>query len=198
MNVVIIKYNAGNILSVYYALKRLGITAQISDISEVILKADKVIFPGVGEASSAMDYLKRKNLDQVICSLQKPVLGICLGMQLFCEYSEEKNTQCLGIFSNIQVRKFISPSGNFKIPKIGWDVIYQCNSRLFHGINDFQYVYFVHGYFVEKNQFCSALSSFDSFDYCAAMEKDNFFGVQFHPEKSGRTGEKILQNFLSL
>lgn len=192
MKTIVIKYNAGNIRSVDFALKRLGVEPLITDNHDEIRTADRVIFPGVGEASSAMKYLKERNLDQLILDLKQPVLGICLGMQLMCSHSEENDTECLGIFEQ-KVRKF--PEIGIKVPKIGWDNIYDLKSDLFQGISEREYMYFVHGYYVEKCEHSIALSVY-GLEYSAAIQKNNFYAVQFHPEKSGIAGQKILENFL--
>ena len=192
MNVIIIKYNAGNVCSVLYALERLGVQATVSDNPDEIRNADKVIFPGVGEASTAMAYLKTHGLDELIISLKQPVLGICLGQQLMCSFSEEGNVDCLGIFPQ-QVKKFTSQS--CKIPQTGWNDIYNLKTTLFDGVNEHDYVYFVHGYYVECGVNTIATANYIQ-PYSAAMQKDNFFATQFHPEKSGDTGHKILKNFL--
>ncbi len=192
MKTIVIKYNAGNIRSVDFALKRLGVEPLITDNHDEIRTADRVIFPGVGEASSAMKYLKERNLDQLILDLKQPVLGICLGMQLMCSHSEENETECLGIFEQ-KVRKF--PEIGIKVPKIGWDNIYDLKSDLFQGISEREYMYFVHGYYVEKCEHSIALSVY-GLEYSAAIQKNNFYAVQFHPEKSGIAGQKILENFL--
>lgn len=192
MNIALIKYNAGNIRSVSYALERLGITAAVTDDAEQIQQADKVIFPGVGEASSAMQYLEERKLDKLIKKLKQPVLGICLGMQLMCEHSEENDVDCLGIF-NLQVRRFPDHAG--KIPQIGWNDIYDLSPPLFKKVQEKEYVYFVHSYYVEKSKWTIATASY-GLEYSAAIQKDNFFAVQFHPEKSARTGEQIIKNFI--
>lgn len=194
MKVAVIKYNAGNITSVEFAFKRIGIDVIVTDKNEEILSADKVIFPGVGEASSAMVYLKDKNLDVVIKNLKQPVLGICLGMQLLCEHSEEGNTTCLGIFPQ-KVKKFKSES--FKVPQIGWNTIYDLRSPLFQNINENSYVYFVHGYFAELGENTISKTNYIT-EYSSALHKNNFYGAQFHPEKSGDIGEQILKNFIDL
>lgn len=194
MKVVVIKYNAGNIMSVEFAFKRIGIDVIVTDKNEEILSADKVIFPGVGEASSAMVYLKDKNLDVVIKNLKQPVLGICLGMQLLCEHSEEGNTTCLGIFPQT-VKIFKSES--FKVPQIGWNTIYDLRSPLFQNINENSYVYFVHGYFAELGENTISKTNYIT-EYSSALHKNNFYGAQFHPEKSGDIGEQILKNFIDL
>lgn len=192
MKVVIIKYNAGNIRSVLFALERIGINATVTDNYDEIRSADRVIFPGVGEASSAMQYLKEKGLDQLICSLKQPVLGICLGMQLLCAHSEENNTQCLGIFEQ-QVKKF--PEAGLKVPQIGWNNISDLKSPLFNGISENAYMYFVHSYYVENCENAIAKTDYVQ-PYSSAVHKDNFYAVQFHPEKSGEAGQKILENFI--
>jgi len=192
MKVVIIKYNAGNIRSVLFALERIGVNAVVTDDHDEIRAADRVIFPGVGEASSAMKYLKEKGLDTLICSLTQPVLGICLGMQLMCKHSEENDTECLGIFDQT-VRLF--PSKGFKIPQIGWNNITHLKTDLFREVNEDAYMYFVHSYYVEKCDNAIALTDYIS-EYSSAVQKDNFYAVQFHPEKSGEAGQKILENFI--
>jgi glutamine amidotransferase len=194
MNTVIIKYNAGNIRSVLFALERLGVNAVVSDNPSVIASADRVIFPGVGEASSAMNYLNAHGLDKVIRSLKQPVLGICLGMQLLCDHSEENDTPCLGIIPQ-QVLRF--PGHNLKVPQIGWNDIYSLRPPLFEGIGEHQHVYFVHGFYAAKGAHTIATACYGP-EYSAALQKDNFYAVQFHPEKSGETGHKILDNFLKL
>jgi glutamine amidotransferase len=192
MKVVVIKYNAGNIRSVLFALERIGVNAIVSDNHDEIRSADRVIFPGVGEASSAMKYLKEKGLDTLICSLTQPVLGICLGMQLMCRYSEENDTVCLGIFDQ-QVKLF--PTDGFKIPQIGWNNITNLKSDIFRGVSENAYMYFVHSYYVEKCDNAIALTDYIS-EYSSAVHKNNFYAVQFHPEKSGDAGQKILENFI--
>lgn len=203
MNCVIIKYNAGNIRSVMFALERIGVNATLSDEPEVIRASDKIIFPGVGEASSAMEFLHAKKLDNVIKDLKQPLLGICLGMQLLCKSSEEGNTSCLGIFDT-QVKHFISPdqpakskSGDMKVPQIGWNKIYDLKGNLFRGISEKEYMYFVHGYYAEQNE-CSIASANYILEYSCAMQKNNFYAVQFHPEKSAAAGEILLKNFFDL
>ena len=192
MKVVIIKYNAGNIRSVLFALERIGVNAIVTDDHDEIRSADRVIFPGVGEASSAMNYLKQKGLDVLIRSLTQPVLGICLGMQLMCSFSEENNTTCLGIFEE-KLKLF--PVNGFKIPQIGWNNITHLKSNLFRGITENAYMYFVHSYYVEKCDDAIALTNYVS-EYSSAVQKNNFYAVQFHPEKSGEEGQKILENFI--
>ena len=193
MKVAIVKYNAGNVCSIYNAINRLGIEPIITDNSEQILTADKIIFPGVGEASSAMQYLKQHNLDSVIKDLKQPLLGICLGMQLLCRFSEENNTPCLGIF-NQDIKKFTSSN---KIPQIGWNSIDTLSSELFKGINNNEYVYFVHSYYAEISENTIAATDY-GIKYSSALQKGNFYATQFHPEKSGFIGSKIIENFINL
>lgn len=195
--IAIIKYNAGNIQSVQYALQRLGVNAVVTDDHEEIKNADKVIFPGVGNANSAMQSLREKNLDKVIKQLKQPVLGICVGMQLMCNYSEENNTKCLGIV-DLEVKKFSSPEINaFKIPQIGWNTIRNFRSSLFEGIKENAFVYYVHSYYAGINSETVATTDY-IVSYSAVIQKDNFYGVQFHTEKSAEVGDRILLNFLSL
>lgn len=193
MKVVIVKYNAGNIRSVLFALERIGVTALVTDDHDEIRSADRVIFPGVGEASSAMNYLKEKGLDKLICSLKQPVLGICLGMQLMCSHSEENDTTCLGIFDQ-KVKRF-SESTGMKVPQIGWNNVYGLKTNLFSGVPDQSYMYFVHGYYVEMCENAIAVTNYVA-EYSSAIQKNNFYAVQFHPEKSGDAGQKILENFI--
>ena len=195
MKIVIIQYNAGNIQSVLYALERLGVAAVVTDAHEEIKSADKVIFPGVGEASSAMQYLRQRNLDELIIHLQQPVLGICLGMQLMCAYSSENNTKCLGIFEE-EVKQFETQDPSFKIPQIGWNTMQSLKGPLFHKIEENSFAYFVHSYFAAKGKHTIASTNYIK-EYSSALQKNNFYGVQFHPEKSAKVGEQILQNFLS-
>jgi len=192
MNIVIIKYNAGNVQSVIYALARQGVTAQVSDEPEVIQKADKVIFPGVGEASTTMRYLRDRKLDQLICGLQQPTLGICLGMQLMCSHSEEGNVDCLGIFDE-KVKLF--PAGDQKVPHMGWNKLEEIGHPFLQGLGADPYVYFVHSYYVAKGPDTAAQANY-ILPFSAALQKDNFYATQFHPEKSGDIGAKILENFL--
>jgi glutamine amidotransferase len=195
MKLVIIKYNAGNIQSVLFALERIGVAAEVTDDVEQIMGADKVIFPGVGEASSAMKYLAGRGLDRVIAQLTQPVLGICLGMQLLCMHSEENDTGCLGVVP-VRVRRFPAQSG-IKVPQIGWNNIYDLESPLFAGIPDNSYIYNVHGFYVEDSDFTIARGLY-GLEYAAAIQKNNFFGLQFHTEKSSQVGEAILKNFIRL
>ncbi|MFN4234904.1 MAG: imidazole glycerol phosphate synthase subunit HisH [Bacteroidia bacterium] len=194
MKTVVIKYNAGNVQSVLFALERIGANAILSDDAETISNADKVIFPGVGEAGSAMNYLKEKNLDKVIKSLTQPVLGICLGMQLLCAHSEESNTECLGIFSE-NVKRFPTDK-NYKVPHVGWNTIYHLKSPLFYHCKE-DYVYFVHSYYVETGVHSIAQCNY-ILPFSASIQKNNFYACQFHPEKSGSIGELILKNFMNL
>jgi len=194
MNVVIIKYNAGNIRSVLFALERIGVNAVVSDDPSIIRAADKVIFPGVGEASSAMAYLQEKGLDKVICSLTQPTLGICLGMQLLCAHSEENEVDSLGLIPQ-DVKRFPATSG--KVPQIGWNDIYDLKSPLFANVPQSSYVYFVHGFYAAYGSNTIATANY-GLEYSAALQKDNFYAVQFHPEKSGEVGQQILNNFLQL
>jgi len=193
MKLAIIKYNAGNVCSVEFGLKRLGLNAIVTDDAEEILSADKIIFPGVGAAGFAMDYLHEKKLDALIKDCKQPFLGICLGMQLLCSYSEENNTKCIGVFDE-HVKKF---SGDVKVPQMGWNNIYGLQQPLFNGLNEDDYVYFVHSYYVEKSEHTAATANYQ-LEYSAAIQKDNFYAAQFHPEKSGKAGEKILKNFIEL
>lgn len=193
MKVAIIKYNSGNIQSVAFALERLNVVPIITDDAEELISADKIIFPGVGEASSAMAYLKAQKLDKIIVDLKQPVLGICLGMQLMCKFSEERNTDCLGIFDQ-KVLKFSSEN---KVPQIGWNSIEDLKSKLFAGIKEKEYMYFVHSYYVEFGLNTIATTDYGK-QYSSALQKNNFYGVQFHPEKSSTAGQLILQNFLTL
>lgn len=194
MKAAIVKYNGGNTASVANALVRLGVEPLITDSADVLRAADKVIFPGVGEASTAMKYLRERGLDAVIRSLTQPVLGICLGMQLMCETSEENATECLGIMP-YRVRRFESET--LKIPHTGWNRITQLNSPLFDGVADGKRVYFVHGYYVETGELTTAICEYGQ-KFSASISRDNFHAIQFHPEKSGAVGEKILRNFLQL
>ena len=193
MNIVIIDYGAGNTKSVQFALKRLGMEALLTNNEKLIRKADKIIFPGVGHANSAMEKLKQVGLDVVIPSLTQPVLGVCLGMQLMCEFSEEGNTKGLGIF-DLEVIKF---SAENKIPQIGWNTIFDLKSELLNNLNENEYMYFVHSYYVPKSDFTIATANY-GLNYSAALQKNNFYGCQFHPEKSGDKGELILKNFLNI
>jgi len=194
--IAIIKYNAGNVQSVQYALQRLGVESVVTDDVALIHSADKVIFPGVGHASPAMQYLRERELDKVIISLKQPVLGICLGLQLMCKHSEEGDTNCLGIFDE-EVKLFPTVSSQEKIPQIGWNNVYNYKSVLFDGLNDNVFVYTVHSYYAALGNETIATTDY-ILPYSAALEKDNFYAVQFHPEKSGIIGETILKNFINL
>jgi imidazole glycerol-phosphate synthase subunit HisH len=194
MKVVLIKYNAGNIQSVSFALERLGIDFEITDDVEKIQSADKVIFPGVGEASTTMQYLRDKKLDSVIRRLKQPVLGICLGMQLMCRHSEENDTECLGIFDQ-PVKRFI-PQGEMKVPHMGWNQLKLKEGWLDRTLEN-QNAYFVHSYFVPVNTHTSAVTDYIN-PFSAAMHRDNFYAVQFHPEKSAEAGERVLKSFFAL
>jgi glutamine amidotransferase len=193
MKLVVLKYNAGNIQSVLFALERLGVSALVTDDVEEIKSSDKLIFPGVGEASSAMEYLKKRNLDLVIKNMTQPVFGICLGMQLLCRHSDEGDTDCLGIF-NTNVRKF---AGELKVPQIGWNNISVFKSNLFKGIGENSYCYFVHSYYADLCDETAAITDY-GIKFSSALQKNNFYGVQFHTEKSSTVGERILKNFLDL
>ncbi|WP_428233064.1 imidazole glycerol phosphate synthase subunit HisH [Flavobacterium sp.] len=193
MKLVIINYGAGNIQSIMFAIERLGFKAVLSNNPEEILAADKVIFPGVGEASSAMKKLKESGLDSLIPTLKNPVLGICLGMQLMCNSSEEGNTKGLGIF-DVDVIKFTS---KVKVPQMGWNQIYDLKSDLFKGISENEFMYLVHSFYAPNCEESIATTNYE-LEYASALKKGNFYGTQFHPEKSGAVGEKILDNFLKL
>ncbi|HAD12612.1 MAG TPA: imidazole glycerol phosphate synthase subunit HisH [Saprospirales bacterium] len=192
---VVIKYPAGNIQSVLHALDRLGTQAIWTDDPEEIRSASRVIFPGVGEASTAMSYLRNSDLDEVILSLQQPVLGICLGLQLFCRHSAENNTDCLGIF-DVPVLKF-EASGQCKVPHMGWNTLEATHGPLFRGLAPESYVYFVHSYYAVESEHTCATTPY-TLPFSAALQRDNFFAVQFHPEKSGKIGQQILHNFLNI
>lgn len=199
MNIVIIKYNAGNIESVNNALQRLGVFAEITGDPDKIRRAGKVIFPGVGEASTTMAYLKREGLDKLIPELKQPVLGICLGLQLMCSYSEENDTPCLGIFEE-KVKRFIpEPGMEFvtKVPHMGWNSISGLKSAIFDPSIENQYVYFVHSYYAAVGEHTAAVCNYIN-PFSAALHKNNFYATQFHPEKSGTVGAKILENFLKI
>jgi glutamine amidotransferase len=193
-HIAIIKYNAGNIRSVDHALRRLGMEAEITDKPEKIIAADKVIFPGVGEAGTTMAYLQSRGLDRLIASLRQPVLGICLGQQLMCAWSEERNTPCIGIFDQ-PVKHF--PGDQLKVPHMGWNGLRDLRDPLFIGVPEGSYVYFVHSYYVPACADTAALCDY-ILPFSAALQKDNFFATQFHPEKSGDPGHRILSNFLAL
>ena len=193
MKIVIIKYNAGNVYSVSSALKRLGYEAIITSDLKKIESAEKIIFPGVGEASSAMKYLEENGLDKVIPKLKQPFLGVCLGLQLLCEHSEENDTKCIGVF-NEEVKLF---PPKMKVPHMGWNSIKTSENKLFSNLSDNSYVYFVHSYFADLSEYTIAETNY-ILPFSAALNKDNFYAVQFHPEKSGVVGEQILKNFIEL
>ena len=191
--IAIVKYNAGNTTSVKNAIERLGFSCVVTDDAAILKKAEKVIIPGVGEASSAMNYLKEKGLDEVIKNLTQPVLGICLGQQLLCQFSEEGTTKCLGIFE-AKVKKF---EPQLKVPHMGWNNISRLDSELYNGISPDENLYFVHSYYVEISKETTAVCDY-IVPFSASMQKDNFYATQFHLEKSASIGEKLLLNFLKL
>lgn len=207
MKVAVVKYNAGNIFSVVHALKRLGVEPLLTDSAEELRSADKVVFPGQGEASGAMQYLRQRGLDKVICSLTQPVLGICIGQQLMCRHSEEGDTDCLGIF-DAEVKRFVPQRHEDKIPHMGWNGLTPTLSKregvttapfspLLEGLGEAPFVYFVHSFYVPVCKETAAVTEYIH-PFSAAMQKDNFFATQFHPEKSGKVGQQILKNFLDL
>jgi glutamine amidotransferase len=196
MNIAIVKYNAGNIRSVIGALNRLGVNPLLTDNEEQLRSADKVIFPGVGEASTTMEYLKARNLDRLIKDLKQPLLGICLGQQLMCSHSEEGDTDCLGIF-DVPVVRFIPQRHEDKVPHMGWNTIETTGDGLFKGFSKPEFVYFVHSYYVPVCEWIAAKTEY-ILPFSASLHKDNFYATQFHPEKSGATGERILKNFLDI
>lgn len=196
MNVVIVKYNAGNIGSVENAVKRLGIEPVVTDNVELIQSADRVIFPGQGEARSTMNYLKEHHLDEVIVNLKQPVLGICIGMQLLCRHSEEQDTDCLGVF-DVDVKRFIPHCHEEKVPQMGWNTIEDVKTGLFAGFERPEFVYFIHSFYVPTCDWTIATTNYIQ-PYSSALHKDNFYATQFHPEKSGRVGERILKNFIEI
>lgn len=193
---VIIKYNAGNIQSVLFAMERIGRQAVVTDDEKRIRDAARVIFPGVGEASTAMNYLRERGLDRLLLDLKQPVLGICLGMQLMCRFSEENNTECLGIFDE-DVKRFHPENSSLKVPQIGWNKVSEMRSPLFEGIPNETYFYFVHSYFAAKGSDTIGITDYVQ-PYSAALHRNNFYGVQFHPEKSASAGEQLLNNFMQL
>lgn len=196
MKVAVIKYNAGNIRSVDYALKRLGVEAVITSDETVLREADKVIFPGVGEAKTTMKFLGDSGLDRLIKELSQPVLGICLGMQLMCRHSEEGDVDCLGIF-DADVKRFVSDRHENKVPHMGWNTIRPVKPDLFKDFIKDEFVYFVHSFYVPVNEYTAAVTDY-ILPFSAALQKDNYYATQFHPEKSGSVGERILRNFLDL
>jgi glutamine amidotransferase len=195
MKLVIIDYNAGNVQSVKFALERLGAKAELSNKADAIQSADKVIFPGVGEAAYAMQQLQQLGLDTLIPKLKQPVLGICLGMQLLCSHSEEGDTPCLGVFKE-NVKRF-TPAAGLKVPQMGWNRLENMKGRLYEGAAASDYAYFVHSYYAPRCAHSSATAHY-GFDFSASLEHGNFFAAQFHPEKSGAFGELLLRNFLAL
>lgn len=196
MNVAIVKYNAGNIGSVENAVRRMGIEPMVTDDVEKIQGADRVIFPGQGEAHSTMAYLKAHRLDEVIVGLKQPVLGICIGMQLLCRHSEEQNTDCLGVF-DVDVKRFVPQRHEDKVPQMGWNTIEQTKSELFKGFEKPEFVYFIHSFYVPTCEWTIATTDYIQ-PYSSALHKDNFYATQFHPEKSGSVGERILTNFITM
>ena len=200
MQVAIVKYNAGNIYSVVNALRRIGIEPVITDDAETLMKADRVLFPGQGEASNCMRYLRERGLDRIIKDLLQPVLGICVGQQLLCRHSEESDTECIGVFDT-DVRRFQPTRHEDKVPAMGWNALHDLRSPLFRGLNEtcgnLPYVYFVHSYYVPVCEWTTATADY-ILPYSAALQKDNFLACQFHPEKSGKVGELILRNFIEI
>ncbi len=196
MNVAIVKYNAGNIYSVVHALKRLGLDPILTDDPDTLRAADRVVFPGQGEAAGTMSYLRSKGLDEVIRSLRQPVLGICIGQQLMCRHSEEGEVDCLGIF-DVDVLRFRPERHADKVPHMGWNTLEELRSPLFRGCSEGDFVYFVHSFYVPVNECTAAVTPY-ILPFSAALQKDNFYATQFHPEKSGSTGERILRNFIEL
>lgn len=193
MKIAIVKYNAGNLQSVIYALQRLGIEPMVTNRAEELRSADKVIFPGVGEAASAMKSLKENNLDGLLPTLKQPFLGICLGLQLMCRHSEERDTPCLGVF-DLKVKKF---EPKMKVPHMGWNKLENMKTPLFNRLNGNAYVYFVHSYYAEMGEGTIATAEYIN-PFSAAVQKDNFYAIQAHPEKSGEVGARIIKNFLDL
>ena len=193
MKIAVIKYNAGNVVSVINALNRIGVHPVVTDDPDEISAADKVIFPGVGEASTAMSYLRTRGLDRVILDLKQPFLGICLGLQLMCKHTEENDTKCLGLF-DLEVKHFKKQQ---KVPHMGWNKLQKMQGPLFTDLDDEAYIYFVHSYYAEIGAETIAVSDYIN-EFSAAIQFDNFFAIQGHPEKSGRTGQKILKNFINL
>ena len=195
MKIAIIKYNAGNVASVMYALDRIGVNYSWTDEEEEIRRADKVIFPGVGEASTAMAYLREKQLDRLIPTLKQPVLATCIGMQLLCRHSEENNTKCMGVF-DVEIKRF--QSTELKIPHVGWNSIEaQGKNLLMQGLQASEYVYFVHSYYAPVNAYTSAICDYVQ-PFSAMLQKDNFYAAQFHAEISGQVGQRIIENFLAI
>ena len=199
MKVAVIKYNAGNICSVVNALRRVGVEPCVTDDPAAIRAADRVIFPGQGSAAPTMSYLRESGLDAVIASLTQPVLGICIGQQLLCGYSDEGNTDCLGVFPETRVQKFVAPFGEkLKVPHMGWNSVEELSSPLFDGLNEGDFVYFVHSYYVPASPLSIATTEYGGVRFSSAMRRGNFYATQFHPEKSGDVGERIIRNFIHL
>ena len=196
MQVAIVKYNAGNIYSVVNALKRMGVDPLLTDDARQLKEADCIIFPGQGEAHGAMEYLRQRGLDNVIRSLRQPVLGICIGQQLLCRHSEEGDTDCIGVF-DVDVKRFQPQQHEDKVPCMGWQNLHNLKSPLMEGLGNDPYVYFVHSYYVPVCEHTAAMADY-ILPYSAALHKDNYYTCQFHPEKSGKVGERILKNFLEL
>ncbi len=196
MQVAIVKYNAGNIYSVVNALRRLGVEPLLTDNAEELQRADRILFPGQGEASTTMAYIREHKLDEIIRSLKQPVLGICIGQQLLCRHSEEGDTDCIGIFP-VDVKRFQPQRHEDKVPQMGWNSIYDLKTPLFEGIKEEEFIYNVHSFYVPENEFTIAKCDYIH-PYSASMHKDNFYTCQFHPEKSGKVGAKIIENFLNL
>lgn len=196
MEIAVVKYNAGNVRSVHNAFRRLGIEPLLTDDAEVLQRADGVVFPGQGEAFGAMEYLRGHGLDEIIRHLRQPVLGICIGQQLLCRHSEEGNTDCLGVF-DADVKRFVPQSHSDKIPSMGWNKLTDLRSPLFKGLPTEPYVYFVHSYYVPVCEWTAATADYIH-PYSASLQQGNFLATQFHPEKSGKVGEKILSNFLDI
>lgn len=196
MEVAVVKYNAGNIYSVLSALRRLGVDPILTDDAETLQKADRVLFPGQGHARITMDYLRNHNLDKLIRNLRQPVLGICVGQQLLCRHSEEGDADCIGVF-DVDVKRFAPQKHEDKVPAMGWNKLYDLKSPLFEGLTDEDFVYFVHSYYVPTCEWTVAKADY-ILPYSAALQRDNFYACQFHPEKSGRVGETIIENFLKI
>lgn len=196
MKVTIIDYNAGNVRSVENALRRLGVEPLLTSEKEAIIKADKIIFPGQGEAGSTMYFLREKGMDKIIKGLKQPVLGICIGMQLMCSHSEERDTECLGIFE-VNVKRFQNVRQADKVPQVGWNTLKDVRGPIFEGFTKEEYVYFVHSYYVPLCSWTIATTDYIQ-PYSSAIQRENFYATQFHPEKSGSVGERILENFLKL
>lgn len=196
MKVAIVKYNAGNIYSVVNSLRRLGVEPVLTDSPEELMSAERILFPGQGEASNAMTYLREHKLDEVIRSLKQPVLGICIGQQLLCQHSEEGDTDCIGVFP-LDVKRFNPEKHEDKVPQMGWNSIHDLKSPLFKNIKENDFIYNVHSFYVPQSEFTIATCEY-ILPYSAALNKDNFYTCQFHPEKSGTVGQQIIQNFLDL